>query len=136
VLFDRERIVLVVEDDDASRDNIGEVLSSYGFACWLEASAGGALRRLELELRTPDAILLDLRLPGMSEHRFVSHVKERAAWAGVPIILTTAAWQDEIPAELSVDAVLLKPFKPERLIAMIRAAIEHRMMLSDRHAQL
>jgi CheY-like chemotaxis protein len=133
VLFAQQPIVLVIEDNEASRDNMGELLASAGFECWLEPSAEDALRRLEGEPRPPDAILLDLRIPGMSARRFVCHVKERAAWARAPIILTTAAWQDEIPAELTVDAVLLKPFKPERLVAMIRAAIAHGVMLSDRH---
>jgi hypothetical protein len=50
-------------------------------------------------------------MPGMPVERFVSSLRSTLVWANVPVILTTAAWEREIPSGLSVDAVLLRPFE-------------------------
>ena len=113
------RIVLVIDDDSAIRDNIAEILESDGYVCWLAATCDSALQRLELEVRGPDVVLLDLWLPGMSAEHFVSLLRERAEWANARIILTTAAMESSIPNELQVDAVLLKPFGISRLLDLL-----------------
>ena len=116
-------IVLVVDDDEAIRDNIAEILRPEGYHLWLAATADHALRILELDLRAPDVILLDLWLPGMHVERFVSLVKDRATWACAPIVLTTAADEADIPKTLPIDALLLKPFSIPQLLAVIEAAV-------------
>jgi len=110
------RIVLVVDDNIAVGENLREILEMEGYACWLARSADAGLRRLELELRSPDVILLDLLMPGMPMRRFISHLKDRATWARAPIILMTGASREDIPPDLPVDEVLLKPFGIERLL--------------------
>jgi CheY-like chemotaxis protein len=117
---EREKVVLVVDDNEAIRENLSECLESEGYRCWLEASADDALRRLELASRVPDVILLDLGMPGMPARRFVSLLRGTLAWAKVPVILSTAAWEHEIPPDLSVDAVLLRPFEVQRLFDLVR----------------
>ena len=122
----RKPLVLLIEDDGALRDNLTEALENEGYACWAESTAADALRRLELGFAAPDAILLDLWIPGMAPVRFISHVKERATWSSAPIVLITAAEEREVPAALGVDGVLQKPFGVPRLLEMLRAALEGR----------
>ena len=113
------RIVLIVDDNTAVGENLTDILEAEGYSCWLARSADAALRRLELELRSPDVILLDLRMSGMTTRRFISHLKDRATWARAPIILMTGASREDIPADLQVDALLLKPFGIERLLELV-----------------
>jgi DNA-binding response OmpR family regulator len=120
---DPPRIVLVVDDDSAIGENLAVILEMEGYECWLAHSADAALRRLELELRSPDVILLDLVMPGMSVRRFISHLKDRATWARAPIILATAASLEDIPPDLQVDARLRKPFSIERLLELVRGCV-------------
>jgi DNA-binding response OmpR family regulator len=126
-LVERQQpIVLVVEDNEAIRENIAEILAAEGYRTWLAATADDALRLLQLELRAPDVIVLDLWLPGMRADRFLSHVKDRATWSRAAILLTTAASEAEIPKTLPVDAVLLKPFTIQQLLALVAASLEPR----------
>ena len=116
---DPPRIVLVVDDDSAIGENLKEILEMEGYLCWLATGADAALRRLELELRSPDLILLDLVMPGMSVRRFISHLKDRATWARAPIILATGASPEDIPPDLQVDALLRKPFSIGQLLELV-----------------
>ena len=125
-------IVLVIEDHEATRDNIADILRSDGYQLWLTATADDALRLLKLDLRAPDVILLDLWLPGMHVDRFVSLVKDRATWARAPIILTTAADEADIPRTLPIDAILLKPFSIPQLLAVVEAAVTGRQAADQR----
>jgi CheY-like chemotaxis protein len=110
----------VVDDDLGMRETLGECLQSEGYGCWLEASRESALRRLERSSRAPDAILLDLRMPGMSTERFLAELRSKPLLARTPVILTTAAAAHEVPQELPVDALLLRPFDIQRLLDLLR----------------
>ena len=122
---DPPRIVLVVDDDSAIGENLKEILEMEGYVCCLARSADAALRRLELELRSPDVILLDFLLPGMSVRRFISRLKDRATWARAPIILITAALQEDIPPDLQIDALLPKPFSLDLLLELVGGRAHH-----------
>ena len=115
-------IVLVIEDNDEIRENLGEILTDDGYTCWLAATADDAFRRLQTAVRAPDVILLDWRLPGMRAERFVSLVKDQAAWARARIIVQTAVLESEIPKSLPIDGIVQKPFDIGRLLALLREA--------------
>ncbi|HTP28135.1 MAG TPA: response regulator [Anaeromyxobacteraceae bacterium] len=114
-------IVLVVDDNEAIRENVGECLAMEGYVCWLEGSTDAALRRLQVESRSPDVVLLDLNLPGMSVDCFVSSLKKQSTWCA-PIILMTGTWERDIPTGLGADALLSKPFDAGRLLEVVRDA--------------
>ncbi len=116
----------MVEDNDDIRENVGELLRDEGYTCWLTASADDAYRLLQDAPRAPDVILLDYRLPGMRAERFLSLLKERAAWAQARVVLQTAALENELPAALPIDAFVSKPFGVEQLLATIRRLIRPR----------
>ncbi|SRR6266568_2557401 len=123
--YDPRRIVLVVDDDHAIGENLREILEMEGYVCWLARSADAALRRLELELRSPDVILLDLKMPGMPARRFISRLKERATWSRAPIILLTGASHGDISPDLQVDALLAKPFGLDLLLELVGGRALH-----------
>jgi DNA-binding response OmpR family regulator len=117
---DHQPIVLVVEDDSAIAESLREALEMDGYEPWLASTADAALERLELEMRPPEVVMLDLVLPGMPVRQFISRLKDRSAWARAPIILTTAASERMIPKDLQVDALLPKPFRLEELLDLVR----------------
>ena len=114
-----QKLVLIVDDNEAIRENLGECLDMEGYQCWLARNADDALRRLERESRTPDAVLLDLKMPGMSAADFVRALKQRPPWSRVPIVLTTAALDSDVPADLQFDALLPRPFDVARLLELV-----------------
>ena len=120
---DPPRIVLVVDDDSAIGENLKEILEMEGYLCWFARSADAALRRLELELRSPDVILLDFLMPGMSVRRFISRLKDRATWAKAPIILISAALPEDIPRDLQIDALMPKPFNLDLLLELVSGGV-------------
>jgi CheY-like chemotaxis protein len=70
-------------------------------------------------LRSPDLILLDLKMPGMPARRFISRLKERATWSRATIVLVTGASHGDIPPDLQVDALLPKPFSLDLLLELV-----------------
>lgn len=115
-------LVLVVDDNEDLRDNLAEILGGEGYAVEVAETADAALRVLELADAPPAVILLDVFMPGMSARRFVSLVRDRAAWAGVRLVLVTAASERDLPVELQAEAVLRKPFRIDQLLALLPAA--------------
>ena len=85
-------------------------------------------------MRTPDLILLDLKMPGMSARRFISLLKDRATWSRASIILVTGASQGDIPTDLQVDALLPKPFSIERLLEVVGGRAHHAAKMPNSNA--
>ena len=89
--------VLVVEDEPALAKNIVAFLSGSGFEARSAPSAEEALR--ELETFRPDAILLDINLPGMSGLKALGHMRE--ADPRLKIVVMTG----HATVEIAVDAM-------------------------------
>lgn len=113
-----------MDDDEETLEGFGEVLDFQGHTSWLARSADEALARLLAEPVNPDAVLLDLCMPGMSAATFVARLKRSSSWTTVPVVLMTAVGREEIPPDLKVDAVLLKPFRIERLLTTLKKAVQ------------
>jgi CheY-like chemotaxis protein len=80
--------ILVVEDDDATRSTIRQMLTRDG---WEVTEAGNGRVALErLEAGRPDAIVLDLMMPEMDGFEFVAHLRNHAQWRTVPVLVATA----------------------------------------------
>lgn len=116
--------VLVVEDDDAIREMLVLVLEQAEFAVQAVADTQQALACLALQ--TPDLIVLDWMLPGMSGVDWARRLKKDASYGDVPIILVTARGEEEDKIrglDVGADDYVAKPFSPRELIARIRAVL-------------
>ncbi len=81
-------VVLVVEDDAATRRTFVRGLSREGWTV-IEAENGRvALERLATS--TPSLILLDLMMPVMDGAEFVAELRKVEAWQQIPVIVVTA----------------------------------------------
>ena len=116
--------VLIVEDDDALRRELGRLLELEGFDVVLSDGSGeaGRIASDAIEER-PDCIVLDLMLPEADGHSVCRKVRESSS---IPVIMLTAS--DRESDELlgfgyGADDFVTKPYSPAALIARIRALI-------------
>ena len=117
-------LMAIVDDDDALRNSLDNLLRSVGFRVQGFASAEAFLQAQH----TPETacLLLDVRLPGMNGLELQRQLV--AAHWGMPIIFVTAYADDDARARaLAAGAVafLSKPCREEELLQAIEAALKH-----------
>lgn len=119
--------ILVVDDDDAVRDVVCLQLrtSSYhAVPCGSAAEALDVLTRLEV-----DAVVSDIRMPGMSGIELLGHI--HANHPDLPVILMTAyADLDTAVSAVKQGAFdfIIKPYKPDHLLHAVEKAIRFRQL--------
>lgn len=116
--------ILVVEDEDAIRGMLSMVLEQAGFKAVAAADAEDAQKVLN-DL-SPDLILLDWMLPGISGVEWARRLKKEPIYRDLPIILLTARGEEEDKVrglEIGADDYITKPFSPKELVARIRAVL-------------
>jgi CheY-like chemotaxis protein len=113
--------ILVVDDDPALLDNIGECLTGEGFLVSLAPDAASALTRLAAPPR-PALVIIDQFMPGMTGAELVLRIRSDPALAGLRLVLSSGLPPSQDLA--GADAVLEKPFGVDRLISTVRAQLE------------
>ena len=106
--------LLLVEDDDDTRDLLGELLADE-FEVFAAASAEAALELFEEH--PPDVVLTDESLPGLSGSELAAEVKRRAPQ--VRVVLASGYRRREVGAT-ACDAVLEKPITVADVVRALR----------------
>jgi signal transduction histidine kinase/DNA-binding response OmpR family regulator len=109
--------VLVVDDDPISRDLIQRALSRQGLHIEVAGSGEQALR-LAKQLR-PDAITLDVIMPGMDGWAVLSALKADPELAEIPVILLSFVGNKSLGFALGASDYLTKPVDGKRLAALL-----------------
>jgi DNA-binding response OmpR family regulator len=81
-------VVLLVDDDEMTRELMRTVLQRAGYSI-VEASSGKQALKL-VEAQPPHLVLLDVRLGDMSGYDVCTQIKHGAATQAVPVIILTA----------------------------------------------
>jgi two-component system sensor histidine kinase/response regulator len=122
----KKRRVLVVDDNQNSRERLSQVLDANGFAALVVASGEEAISKLSLasEAGDPfDLVLMDWRMPGINGLEAARQVKARLDWSHVPAILMVTASTHEQLMRGAVDpglgGFLIKPVKESLLVDTI-----------------
>ena len=113
--------ILVVDDDPALRELLHAYLSDTGFA--VDLAGDGTQMRAAIARDTPDAIVLDLMLPGEDG---LALTRELRAHSNVPILMLSARGEEidrVVGLEVGADDYLAKPFSPRELLARLRALL-------------
>jgi len=80
--------VLIVDDDESSRQFMRRLLNRYG---WKIIEAADAIEGLEqISLEIPSLILLDLMMPEMNGFEFITHLRTKEQYRSIPIVVLTA----------------------------------------------
>jgi CheY-like chemotaxis protein len=69
-------------------------------------------------IEPPDLVIADLTMPVMSGVELVDQIRSNPATASIPIVLLSGRQVDSATSERA-DAVVMKPFEPEDLLARI-----------------
>lgn len=116
--------VLLVEDEPAQREVLAYNLEAEGFEVARAESGDDALLLVDEE--TPDVILLDWMLPGVSGIEICRRLKTRRETRSVPIIMLSARSEevDRVRGlETGADDYVVKPFSVVELMARVRAQL-------------
>jgi two-component system response regulator MprA len=114
--------VLVVDDEPMVRETLGQVLADEGYVVDLAVDGETALDRVHAAL--PDAILLDLMMPGMNGRQFLQALRDEPAYAHVPVLIMTAVHGLEVNlATLGASEVVEKPFNVDELLNKVALAV-------------
>ncbi len=117
--------ILIVDDDEDSQYVYRVILENAGFDV-IGAMSGDRGLALAQELR-PNAILMDVSVPGMDGWRVTQRLKSDSDTRGIPIIIVTAhAFPEDLRRAESVgsDGFLTKPCEPRRVLEEVQRLLE------------
>jgi DNA-binding response OmpR family regulator len=118
---DKNKQILIAEDDDNIRNLLTSYLSVSGFEVVPVATGSAALKRLE-QVRF-DLAILDIMLPDVNGLDICAKVREHH---DMPILLLTALGEERDRVrgfEVGADDYLVKPFSPRELVARVKAIL-------------
>jgi two-component system CheB/CheR fusion protein len=112
--------VILVEDNEDSRDLLCEVLTMAGYQC--DSADGGATGLALIERTDPDIVILDVGLPGIDGFEVARRIRRDRRHDGVCLIALTGYGQaaDRATAkEAGFDEHLVKPVQSDQLLALL-----------------
>jgi len=116
--------VLVIEDEADVLDLVRYHLGKAGFRVLLAHDGASGLAKARSE--KPDAIVLDLMLPGMCGEDVCRELKRSGETESIPVIMLTAKAQPEervAGLELGADDYVAKPFSPRELVLRVEGVL-------------
>src|ERR671931_7783 len=118
---DRDRRVLIVDDEPMVRDVLERYLTRSGFIA--ESAADGEAAMRAFDASKPDLVLLDLMLPRIDGFDVFHRIRARAS---TPVIMLTARGDETervAGLELGADDYVAKPFSPREVVARVQAVL-------------
>src|ERR671938_1653525 len=116
--------ILVGDDARAVQGSLLHAVQLGGYDVELAADGGEALRRLAIPQDEPDAVVLDVLMPGIDGLEVCRRLRRRGRT--VPVLMLTA--RDEVESRVAgldagADDYVVKPFALEELLARLRALL-------------
>jgi signal transduction histidine kinase/DNA-binding response OmpR family regulator len=111
-------LVLLVDDDKATREVLTRGLEKEGFRLVVAASGEEALQ-LARE-RKPDVISLDVLMPGMDGWTVLRSLKADPLTAPIPVVMVSMLDDRDVGHALGASDYLTKPFDRQRLVSALR----------------
>lgn len=113
--------ILVVDDEPRVREVVATYLQREGWV--VQSVSDGDDARRQLDEFSPELVVLDLMLPGVSGLDLLKEIRQRS---DLPVIVLTARSQeaDRVTGlELGADDYVVKPFSPRELVARVRSVM-------------
>ena len=113
--------ILIVDDEEGVQKFVAAMLAKAGYDSAIAASGADALRLADKE--HPDAVILDLKLPGMSGLDVCSELRR---WYHGPILVLSGLGDESTivsALDRGADDYLIKPFRSEEFLARLRALL-------------
>lgn len=130
----KQRKVLVVEDETYVRANIQEILELEGYQVIAtgNGSTGVQLARTE----RPDLLICDLTMPRMDGYDLLAVLRQDPLTASIPVIILTAKAErsdQRLAMELGADDYITKPFDPSELLRAIAIRFEKQTLVMKQY---
>jgi len=119
--------ILIIEDDNAIRENTSEFLELEGYTTLTASNGKIGLEKIKLHL--PDVILCDLRMPEMDGFTVLKHLGQFPNLKKIPFIFFSAKSEKmeiKIGMDAGADAYLVKPFEFEELLVCIEKCMNNK----------
>lgn len=114
--------ILVIEDDPGIQRVLQRLFTAEHYD--VKTAAEGKQAWEAFAGSSPDAVILDLMLPGMSGRELCRSIKESSPETPVVVLSAIADVADKVLLlELGADDYVTKPFSPRELLARVQAAI-------------
>src|SRR4051812_45805898 len=120
--------ILIIDDDDqvASYVKLSFALNGYQVE-WIN---DGRIAVQKVQEMLPDAIILDLKLPGINGFRICEQLRQEPRTRAIPVIVVSGSWknaEDRIRSiEAGADDFLTKPFDAYELMARIKRMLQRK----------
>ncbi len=122
-------LVLTIDDDPMIRRMVRALLEPEGFTV-IEAENGA--QGLEMAYRyRPALILLDIRMPVLDGYQTLAALRSKIEFSNIAVIMLTAESEEENELkalEMGADDFIRKPFRPQKLMARIKAVLRRAQM--------
>ncbi|MEX2217250.1 MAG: sigma-54 dependent transcriptional regulator [Phycisphaerales bacterium] len=122
--------VLIVDDKEMMRDSVGATLQRAGFA--ITTVEGGEAALAAIAARRPDAVVTDMKMPGMTGLELLERV--RRIDEDLPVVIMTAfAGVDSAVRAIKLGAFdyITKPFEGDELVISVKRAINHARLVRE-----
>ena len=117
--------ILLVEDETDILNLLKYNFQSQGYSTLTAQNGNQAIEMVEDH--HPDAIVLDLMLPGKSGEEVARVLKNKESTKHIPIIMLTAKGEEEdriTGLEIGADDYMVKPFSPRELMLRVQAVLK------------
>jgi response regulator RpfG family c-di-GMP phosphodiesterase len=111
--------LLLVDDDDGLRALLRMTFEAVDVE--VDEASNSAMAQKRIAAARPDAIVLDVSMPGLDGAAFCARLKGSRATRDIPVVLLTGSDMatETTAAEVGADAFMLKPFSPLELLAVV-----------------
>lgn len=123
-MSDASSTILIVDDDWMIREIMQTHLEYAGYL--VQTAPSGEIGLELATARTPDLVILDIRMQGMSGHEVCSRLKAAPATRNTAVLITTAMDDDESrrrAVEAGADDFLAKPFDAIVMLTRVKSLL-------------
>lgn len=116
--------VLVVDDSATVRQQVGAALARADFK--VEEATDGVQGKARINQGGIDCVICDVNMPNKNGIEMVEEVKAEAQHAGLPIVMLTTEGAAELiqrAKKAGASGWIVKPFKPDMLLAAVRKLV-------------
>ncbi len=118
------KTILVIEDDDQTRENLQTILEMEGFRAVTAHNGAAGLAAVHRD--PPDLILCDVMMPELDGHGVLEALRTTSSTSTIPFIFLTARGErkdQRIGMDLGADDYLTKPATVDEVLAAVRSRL-------------